>query len=106
MYGIHDKVPYGHGEKSAMMASEFIHLTQEELFAIRWHMGMSTGGNDIQTFNQACCRFPLVHLLHTADQEATHYMEEKDGNVKEFVWTYADAEKPADAGEWAEADPI
>lgn len=41
VYAVNDRNPYGHGEKSVMMASEFIHLTMEERYAIRWHMGMS-----------------------------------------------------------------
>lgn len=41
VYTVNDRNPYGHGEKSVMMASEFIHLTMEERYAIRWHMGMS-----------------------------------------------------------------
>lgn len=102
VYGINDKTPYGHGEKSAMMASEFIHLTQEELFAIRWHMGMSSGSQqDIQTYNQACDKYPLVHLLHMADQEASHYMEGMNGNVEPFIKASQDA--APDASEWADA---
>ena len=37
VYAVNDRNPYGHGEKSVMMASEFIHLTMEERYAIRWH---------------------------------------------------------------------
>jgi len=29
------------GEKSVMMISEFIKLTNEEKYAIRWHMGFT-----------------------------------------------------------------
>lgn len=36
VYAVNDRNPYGHGEKSVMMASEFIHLTMEERYAIRW----------------------------------------------------------------------
>ncbi len=35
VYAVNDRNPYGHGEKSVMMASEFIHLTMEERYAIR-----------------------------------------------------------------------
>jgi len=47
VYAVNDRNPYGHGEKSVMMASEFIHLTMEERYAIRWHMGMSQYHPDI-----------------------------------------------------------
>ena len=40
-YTIEDTIPYGHGEKSVMMISEFIKLTPEEKYAIRWHMGFT-----------------------------------------------------------------
>ena len=46
VYAVNDRNPYGHGEKSVMMASEFIHLTMEERYAIRWHMGMSEANID------------------------------------------------------------
>jgi len=38
-FAIEDKLPLGHGEKSAMLAQRFIELTDDELLAIRWHMG-------------------------------------------------------------------
>lgn len=72
---------YGHGEKSVMMASEFIHLTMEERYAIRWHMGMSEA-NIIQTYCQAAEKYPLVLFTHMADQMATSYLETNTGNKK------------------------
>ena len=35
-YTVDDTIPYGHGEKSVMMLSEFIKLTPEEKYAIRF----------------------------------------------------------------------
>ena len=40
-YAVEDTIPYGHGEKSVMMITEYIKLTNEEKYAIRWHMGFS-----------------------------------------------------------------
>ena len=40
-YTIEDTIPYGHGEKSVMMITEFMKLTNEEKYAIRWHMGFT-----------------------------------------------------------------
>ena len=37
-YTIDDTIPYGHGEKSVMMISEYIKLTPEEKYSIRWHI--------------------------------------------------------------------
>ena len=38
-YTVDDTIPYGHGEKSVMMITEYIKLTPEEKYSIRWHMG-------------------------------------------------------------------
>lgn len=38
-FAIEDQLPLGHGEKSAMLALRFLELTDDELMAIRWHMG-------------------------------------------------------------------
>ena len=40
-YTFNDKFPYGHGEKSVYIASQFIDLTHDEATAIRFHMGFS-----------------------------------------------------------------
>ena len=40
-YTVEDTIPYGHGEKSVMMLTEYIKLTSEEKYCIRWHMGFS-----------------------------------------------------------------
>jgi hypothetical protein len=99
VYAIDDRNPYGHGEKSVMMASEFIRLTMDERYAIRWHMGMADEGyNGIQSFNASVEKYPLVLLLHMADQEASHFMEDKDGNRAAF----ADMSGAESAGEYAD----
>lgn len=62
-YVVNDKNPYGHGEKSVMMIEEFMKLTMEERYAIRWHMGMGDCTyNEVQAFNKSCKKFPLVLL--------------------------------------------
>ena len=40
-YTVDDTIPYGHGEKSVMMITEYMKLTVEEKYTIRWHMGLS-----------------------------------------------------------------
>lgn len=107
VYTVNDRNPYGHGEKSVMMASEFIHLTMEERYAIRWHMGMSEPGN-IQTYCQAAAKYPLVLFTHMADQMATSYMETNTGNKKPndvYMGTEPNA-VPANPEEFAEAESI
>ena len=108
VYAVNDRNPYGHGEKSVMMASEFIHLTMQERYAIRWHMGMSEA-NNIQTYCQAAEKYPLVLFTHMADQMATSYIETNTGNKKdEDVYLGSEpATVPAgDPEEFAEAEPI
>ena len=105
VYAVNDRNPYGHGEKSVMMASEFIHLTMEERYAIRWHMGMSEA-NIIQTYCQAAEKYPLVLFTHMADQMATSYLETNTGNKKPedvYLGTEPAAQDPE---EFAEAEPI
>ena len=84
-YTVNDKNPYGHGEKSVMMIEEFVKLSMEERYAIRWHMGMANCGQEqLQAFNTSCELYPLVLLLHNADQEASHFMEDTEGQREIF----------------------
>jgi len=73
-YFVDDKVPYGHGEKSVYIISGFMHLTREEAFAIRFHMGDYADRNTPKVFRM----FPLALMLHIADLEAT-FLDEKEG---------------------------
>jgi len=72
-YTIDDTIPYGHGEKSVMMITEYIKLTNEEKYAIRWHMGFSEPKELYGTLGQAFKKYPLALLLHEADMEATYF---------------------------------
>ena len=71
-YTIEDTIPYGHGEKSVMMLTEYIRLTSEEKYAIRWHMGFSEPKELYTTLGQAFKKYPLALLLHEADLESTY----------------------------------
>lgn len=79
-YTIDDKSPYGHGEKSVMMLMEFIKLTAEEKYAIRWHMGFSEPKENYSYIGKAMEKFPLVCALYEADLEATHLLESGDSD--------------------------
>lgn len=72
-YAIEDTIPYGHGEKSVMMITEYMKLTNEEKYAIRWHMGFSEPKEQYSTLGQAFKKYPLALLLHEADLEATYF---------------------------------
>ena len=66
-YTVEDTIPYGHGEKSVMMLTEYIKLTSEEKYAIRWHMGFTEPKELYTTLGLAYQKYPLALLLFEAD---------------------------------------
>ncbi len=74
-YTVDDTIPYGHGEKSVMMLTEYIKLTGEEKYAIRWHMGFTEPKEVYNTLGAAFKKYPLALLLHEADLEATYFYD-------------------------------
>ena len=72
-YTVDDTIPYGHGEKSVMMITEYMILTVEEKYCIRWHMGFTEPKEAYNTLGQAFKKFPLALILHEADLEATYF---------------------------------
>ena len=74
-YTIDDTIPYGHGEKSVMMISEFIKLTPEEKYAIRWHMGFTEPKELYSTIGAAYKKYPIALLVHEADLEASYFYD-------------------------------
>lgn len=68
--------PIGHGEKSVIMLLSWgFNLTQEEMLAIRWHMGSSEikkpTGIEGKAYEEAI-KHPLCKLIVMADYNATH----------------------------------
>lgn len=97
-YTVDDKMPLGHGAKSAMIIKQYTELTTAEMYAIWWHMGFTgSTGTDTATISQAIDKHPLIWALHTADMMASHFMEGEKGNLDAF----ADP-APEAAGEWAD----
>ena len=76
-YTFEDKLPYGHGEKSAYIVSAYMKLTRDEAFAIRYHMGFAGAEsvNAINNIGRAFEMFPLAFALSVADMEASYYIE-------------------------------
>ena len=74
-YTVDDTIPYGHGEKSVMMITEYIKLTPEEKYAIRWHMGFTEPKEVYNTIGAAFKRYPLALLLHEADLESSYFYD-------------------------------
>lgn len=71
-YTIEDTIPYGHGEKSVMMITEYINLTPDEKYAIRWHMGFTEPKEIYNTIGNAYTKYPFALLTSEADLEATY----------------------------------
>lgn len=71
-YTVEDKLPYGHGEKSVDMLRDFMKLTEEEKFAIRFHMGSYEGQQIWNTLSEAYKMYPLALYTHIADMKATY----------------------------------
>lgn len=74
VYEFEDRLPYGHGEKSVLLISDYMKLTREEAFAIRYHMGF-TGPEEKRTIGEVFERYPLALALFTADMESTFCLE-------------------------------
>ena len=74
-YAVEDTIPYGHGEKSVMMITEYIKLTSEEKYAIRWHMGFTEPKENYQYLGIAYKKYPIALLLHEADLESTYFYD-------------------------------
>lgn len=72
-YTVEDTIPYGHGEKSVMMLTEYIKLTVEEKYCIRWHMGFTEPKELYSTLGEAFKKYPLALLMHEADLESTYF---------------------------------
>lgn len=74
-YIVDDTIPYGHGEKSVMMITEYMKLTVEEKYCIRWHMGFTEPKELYTTIGNAYKKYPLALLVHEADLEATYFFD-------------------------------
>ena len=74
-YTVDDTIPYGHGEKSVMMITEYMKLTPEEKYAIRWHMGYTEPKELYNAIGAAYTKYPIALLTHEADLEATYFYD-------------------------------
>ena len=76
----YSEMPVGHGEKSVMMLMSLgLKLTLDETVAIRWHMGawdLAFQSYEAKSnINEAGNRYPLLSLIQSADNMATHILE-------------------------------
>ena len=86
-FNFEDPEPFGHGEKSVFLISKFLRLTNEEAYAIRFHMGFSEEGSG-RNAGRAFEKYPLALALNVADMEASYYVDdgteleiEKNGDI-------------------------
>lgn len=69
-----EKARPGHGEKSVLMATLHMELTEEEMLCIRWHMGAFDDKANWNGYTEAVKRCPNVLYTHTADMIASQVM--------------------------------
>lgn len=64
----------GHGEKSLLMLTLHMELTEEESLCIRWHMGAFDDKANWNGYTEAVGKYPNVLYTHTADMIASQVM--------------------------------
>lgn len=102
-YTVDDKMPLGHGPKSAMIVKQYTALTTAEMYAIWHHMGMNGNYENDNAVGQSIELFPAVLALHTADMMASRFMEGEKENKPPFDSQPPEASSgAASAGEWAD----
>lgn len=84
-YRVHNRFPFGHGEKSVFLIMRFMPLTDAEALAIRWHMGAyddaARGGS--RELSAAMEASPLVYAIHAADMRATQREQREESRGTE-----------------------
>ena len=120
-YTVDDKMPLGHGPKSAMIVKQYTTLTTAEMYAIWHHMGMTGDYENDNAVGKSIEMFPAVLALHTADMMASRFMEGEKENKPGFTFedlvdetgeatmdahlAAEEAEAQANAG-WQDAPPL
>lgn len=102
-YTVDDKMPLGHGPKSAMIVKQYTTLTTAEMYAIWHHMGFNGNFENDTAVGQSIEMFPAVLALHTADMMASRFMEGEKENKPPFDGKPPEASSgAASAGEYAD----
>lgn len=65
----------GHGDKSIMLLSQFLTLTEEEILCIRYHMGAFVEKEEWRDYTRAVNKYENVLWTHHADMLASHVLE-------------------------------
>lgn len=77
-YTVEEKFPLGHGEKSVIIAMNYIELKPEEVMGIRFHMGFTEPKEMYNSLSAAIRKYPFVLAVHEADLEASYLLEEEE----------------------------
>lgn len=70
-----DCILKGHAEKSIILLSQFMTLTEEEIMCIRFHMGAYEEQGAWDAYDKAIRKYPNVLFTHTADMYASKVIE-------------------------------
>ena len=84
-YTVEDRMPLGHGAKSAMIIKTYMELTNMEMYAIWWHMGFNGEKENDTCVGAAIEKYPAVLALHMADMQAAKIMESLTDNKQTFI---------------------
>jgi len=83
-YTVNDRMPLGHGAKSAMIVKQYTTLTSQEMYAIWWHMGFNGDYENDAAVGKSIEMYPAVLALQTADMMASKFMEGEKENLELF----------------------
>jgi hypothetical protein len=75
VWEIDDQLPLGHGEKSIIILQRFVSLSEFEVMAIRWHMGLPEDYISRKCYDRAIEKYPAITALYTADLESSIFLE-------------------------------
>lgn len=84
-YTVEDRMPLGHGAKSAMIIKQYMELQSMEMYSIWWHMGFTGDFENDTCVGAAISKYPLVLALQTADMMASKIMEAETENKPLFI---------------------
>lgn len=80
-YEYNSPILSGHGDKSILILSTLMTLTEEEMYCIRYHMdSFSDDPKERSAYSRAVEKYPNVLFTHTADMYASHVFEMSDAN--------------------------
>jgi hypothetical protein len=75
VWEIDDQLPLGHGSKSIIILQRFIPMSEFEVLAINFHMGIPEDYEMKNAYNKATEKYPAIITLHTADLESSYLLE-------------------------------